>query len=353
MKHTGQTRRASLIRLILTGVLGAIGGSAITALLLTTAYLAIGGGEKGAPRIRRIAQNTATEPRLTTPGMAETGHARKQYPTEVKEESSPTRESRTVPEAIVIPQEPEPEPVREPLTQTVLQEPRQEALPSDESKIVPQAIVIPQEPKPEPVREPLTQTVPQEPRQEPLPSDETKKVPQAIVTAQEPKPEPVREQLTQPVLQEASQEALPSLEARTAPKKIVITEALRIEADGEARTRTVQQEETKVELPMATSQEQGKESDIRRAPRGPWVINAVSLLSETTAQSFQDKLKKDGLNAYIDEFSQEDRLWYRVRVGFFHSKDQAQQAAKEISKRYHLQGCMILRQADGPGIIKR
>jgi len=313
MKHTGQTRRASLIRLILTGVLGAIGGSAITALLLTTAYLAIGGGEKGAPRIRRIAQNTATEPRLTTPGMAETGHARKQYPTEVKEESSPTRESRTVPEAIVIPQEPEPEPVREPLTQTVLQEPRQE----------------------------------------PLPSDETKKVPQAIVTAQEPKPEPVREQLTQPVLQEASQEALPSLEARTAPKKIVITEALRIEADGEARTRTVQQEETKVELPMATSQEQGKESDIRRAPRGPWVINAVSLLSETTAQSFQDKLKKDGLNAYIDEFSQEDRLWYRVRVGFFHSKDQAQQAAKEISKRYHLQGCMILRQADGPGIIKR
>ena len=60
------------------------------------------------------------------------------------------------------------------------------------------------------------------------------------------------------------------------------------------------------------------------------------MFSEKTPREAEEKmleLKNKGLDSYIQKayFEKTDQLWYRVRVGNFVSKNEANEAAKEIS----------------------
>lgn len=62
----------------------------------------------------------------------------------------------------------------------------------------------------------------------------------------------------------------------------------------------------------------------------------IQMFSEKTPREAEEKmleLKNKGLDSYIQKayFEKTDQLWYRVRVGNFVSKDEANEAAKEIS----------------------
>ena len=120
-------------------------------------------------------------------------------------------------------------------------------------------------------------------------------------------------------------------------------EAEKSEAPTSTRSKSIPSKEPKAELPQEALPEQGVSSSaIKPDPRGPWVVNAVSVLSESGAQQLQARLEKGGWNAYVSEVPQGGRLWYGVRVGFFQSKDEARQAAQQISERYDLPDYILL-----------
>jgi cell division septation protein DedD len=73
----------------------------------------------------------------------------------------------------------------------------------------------------------------------------------------------------------------------------------------------------------------------------PWVINIASFSSKRYAINLLDKIKKDGFNVYITKFKQKDKLWYRVRIGFFPTREYASIVGKDLSERYVLQGLWI------------
>jgi cell division protein FtsN len=74
-------------------------------------------------------------------------------------------------------------------------------------------------------------------------------------------------------------------------------------------------------------------------------VNAVSVHSKEGAERFLGQLEKDGWNAYIEEATKGDRVWYLVRVGSFPNRDEAHRAGQEISDWYNLGGYMILRKS--------
>ena len=97
-------------------------------------------------------------------------------------------------------------------------------------------------------------------------------------------------------------------------------------------------EEKKLAIkPAAPSTEKAaKAADARDKPlvekKGDkrWAVNVVSLTYENEARHLASKLKKAGYNAYVTEFTKDGVLWYRVRAGFYSSKQNAAAAAKKI-----------------------
>jgi len=70
-------------------------------------------------------------------------------------------------------------------------------------------------------------------------------------------------------------------------------------------------------------------------PRGPtgsqWVVQVVSGTSRSSAESLAAKLKSKGYEAFISEFPQGARQ-YRVRIGTFAKKAEAQVVADRLAK---------------------
>ena len=63
----------------------------------------------------------------------------------------------------------------------------------------------------------------------------------------------------------------------------------------------------------------------------PYVINAASFSGKTKALKFRSKLLKQGFNAYITVAVVKGKTWYRVRIGFYATKKDADRAAKRLT----------------------
>ena len=70
----------------------------------------------------------------------------------------------------------------------------------------------------------------------------------------------------------------------------------------------------------------------------PWALHVASYASKEEAQTMVKRLKKDKYNAYLTEFNLKDRRWYRVRVGFYGSEEEAKAAGKKITRNYNING---------------
>jgi cell division septation protein DedD len=70
----------------------------------------------------------------------------------------------------------------------------------------------------------------------------------------------------------------------------------------------------------------------------------ASGLSKTASQHVVDQLKKGGYDAYVMETEVKGKVWYRVRVGFFPSREEARRVAREITRSYGLQSPWLARQ---------
>jgi cell division septation protein DedD len=68
----------------------------------------------------------------------------------------------------------------------------------------------------------------------------------------------------------------------------------------------------------------------------PWTVQVTAFPDEKTAKTWVDRLKDKGYNAYLSESRVQGRLWYRVRVGRFESREEAEKTQESLRKREQL-----------------
>jgi len=76
----------------------------------------------------------------------------------------------------------------------------------------------------------------------------------------------------------------------------------------------------------------------------PWVVNIASYSRISDAEKLKRKLSGAGYNAYISKFRHGGILYYRVRVGFYPTRDSARKAGQKIASRF--------RYIDSPWVAK-
>jgi cell division septation protein DedD len=68
----------------------------------------------------------------------------------------------------------------------------------------------------------------------------------------------------------------------------------------------------------------------------PWTVQVNAFPDEKSAKSSVDRLRDKGYNAYVSESRIQGRTWYRVRVGRFDSREEAEKIQESLRKREHL-----------------
>lgn len=75
----------------------------------------------------------------------------------------------------------------------------------------------------------------------------------------------------------------------------------------------------------------------------PWVVGLASFKTLGEAQEVAGSLKALHHNAYITETVKDGRKWYRVRVGFYATKEEAQKVGSSLSARFGLKNLWVVK----------
>ena len=77
------------------------------------------------------------------------------------------------------------------------------------------------------------------------------------------------------------------------------------------------------------------EADAKESRR-PWTIQVNAFPDEKSAKTWVDSLRDKGYKAYLSESRIQGRVWYRVRVGHFESRDEAEKTQESLKRKEHL-----------------
>jgi cell division septation protein DedD len=77
------------------------------------------------------------------------------------------------------------------------------------------------------------------------------------------------------------------------------------------------------------------EADAKES-RKPWTVQVNAFPDENSAKTWVDRLRDKGYNAYLSESRSQGRVWYRVRVGRFESRDEAEKTQESLKRKEHL-----------------
>jgi cell division septation protein DedD len=78
------------------------------------------------------------------------------------------------------------------------------------------------------------------------------------------------------------------------------------------------------------------------ATKTPWAINVASFSSKKFASELAGGLNSAGFNSYITEFTKDGKKWYRVRAGFFKTRDEAVIIGGKIKSRFNVGSAWIV-----------
>lgn len=87
--------------------------------------------------------------------------------------------------------------------------------------------------------------------------------------------------------------------------------------------------------PAAARKLQPAEADAKES-RKPWTVQVNAFPDEKSAKTWVDRLRDKGYNAYLSESRIQGRVWYRVRVGRFESREEAEKTQESLKKKEHL-----------------
>lgn len=75
----------------------------------------------------------------------------------------------------------------------------------------------------------------------------------------------------------------------------------------------------------------------------PWVVGLASFKTLGEAQEVTGSLKALHHNAYITETVKDGRKWYRVRVGFYATREEAEKVGSTLSARFGLKNLWVVK----------
>lgn len=120
------------------------------------------------------------------------------------------------------------------------------------------------------------------------------------------------------------------------------------DAEREKEPRRAEKAETKVPVKEATEKtsektaeksappnESAKESQAAKGPEADtgWTVQVNAFPDERSARIWVDRLKNKGYNAYMVEAEIKGRIWYRVRVGNYATREEAEKAEDTLQKK--------------------
>ncbi len=79
----------------------------------------------------------------------------------------------------------------------------------------------------------------------------------------------------------------------------------------------------------------------KSGPLGSWVVQMGSFSSEQNALRLRDKLRKNGFSTQVEKARIDGKLRFRVRVGPFLGREDAEQSRKQIQDRLTLKGRVL------------
>lgn len=82
---------------------------------------------------------------------------------------------------------------------------------------------------------------------------------------------------------------------------------------------------------------------VKTATSGAWAINVASFTNRKHATDLEAGLEVAGYNPYITEFMKDNRKWYRVRVGFYKTRDEALAAGGRIKSRFNVGSAWVVK----------
>lgn len=72
--------------------------------------------------------------------------------------------------------------------------------------------------------------------------------------------------------------------------------------------------------------------------KGSWVVQVVSLSNKANALALRDKLRKGGFATQVEQVRVDGKTRYRVRVGPFLERAEADRARKQVAERFEQNG---------------
>ncbi|HWO43506.1 MAG TPA: SPOR domain-containing protein [Candidatus Eisenbacteria bacterium] len=80
---------------------------------------------------------------------------------------------------------------------------------------------------------------------------------------------------------------------------------------------------------------------------GQWTVQVNAFPDEKSAKTWVDRLRNKGYNAYVTEFQTKGRKWYRVRVGRYSSREEAEKIEESLRVKEKLPTAFATARTDG------
>lgn len=74
---------------------------------------------------------------------------------------------------------------------------------------------------------------------------------------------------------------------------------------------------------------------------GSWVLQVGSFSSQPSALALRDKLRDGGFTTQVEKVRVKGKTYYRVRVGPFLERHEAEQSLKQVAKKFKLSGRVL------------
>ncbi|MGH7823887.1 MAG: SPOR domain-containing protein [Candidatus Binatia bacterium] len=177
-----------------------------------------------------------------------------------------------------------------------------------------------------------------------------------------PAPAPLGEEKPKPEPQENSGKRESRDAARKASEAPSPTARMAAEKSAEPGEKTAVKKTAGAEkpperiLPLKTAEkEKAKE---RSAPaqtktaesakdQGRWTVQVNAFPEEKSAKSWVDRLRNKGYNAYMAEIQNKGKTWYRVRVGRYSSREEAEKIEEALKTKENFPKAFATGKADG------
>jgi len=79
----------------------------------------------------------------------------------------------------------------------------------------------------------------------------------------------------------------------------------------------------------------------KAGPLGSWVVQVGSFSSEQNAVGLRDNLRQGGFTTQVEKVRVDGKTHYRVRVGPFLERDQAEQSRRRLADKFKLNGRVL------------